>query len=231
MRDSDNHEVSQLNELKGDTGALTFTAHYDLAGDIIMVEQMPIYGGFAGGLEETTIVDVRHASELVRHVRRDLAPRRSGTHAVGHHDDQGGPGHRGSRQPCHRGSPAPPADGQPVLHPGRSLHGDVPAGDGGTGHHRHRQRPRAHVAAWPPPRASSSTRRPAWRRASWASAPTPSPACRSTQVNEILDALVASYEGDYKTAPEGKPYEECYDTVKVVPTDEYLGSTTRPSRP
>ena len=32
-----------------------------------------------------------------------------------------------------------------------------------------------------------------------------------------------SYEGNYKTAPEGKPYEECYDTVKVVPTDEYLG--------
>ena len=42
------------------------------------------------------------------------------------------------------------------------------------------------------------------------------------QINQILDALVASYEGDYKTAPEGKPYEECYDTVKVVPTDEYL---------
>jgi methylamine--corrinoid protein Co-methyltransferase len=42
------------------------------------------------------------------------------------------------------------------------------------------------------------------------------------QTNEILDALVASYEGDYKTAPAGKSYAECYDTVKVVPTDEYL---------
>ena len=42
------------------------------------------------------------------------------------------------------------------------------------------------------------------------------------QTNEILDALVKMYEGDYKTAPEGKYYPECYDTVKVVPTDEYL---------
>ena len=41
MRDSDNHEVSQLNELKCDSGALCFTAHYNLAGNIIMVEQMP----------------------------------------------------------------------------------------------------------------------------------------------------------------------------------------------
>ncbi len=58
MRPSDSHEVSQLNELKIDVGALVFTAHYVLAGNIIMSEQMPIYGGYAGGLEETTIVDV-----------------------------------------------------------------------------------------------------------------------------------------------------------------------------
>ena len=36
MRPCDSHEVSQLNELKIDINALTFTAHYKLAGDIIM---------------------------------------------------------------------------------------------------------------------------------------------------------------------------------------------------
>ena len=30
------------------------------------------------------------------------------------------------------------------------------------------------------------------------------------------------YEGDYKTADQGKFFPECYDTVKVVPTDEFL---------
>jgi methylamine--corrinoid protein Co-methyltransferase len=42
------------------------------------------------------------------------------------------------------------------------------------------------------------------------------------QTNEILDALVKMYEGDYKTADQGKFFPECYDVEKVVPTDEYL---------
>jgi methylamine--corrinoid protein Co-methyltransferase len=42
------------------------------------------------------------------------------------------------------------------------------------------------------------------------------------KVNGILHNLVASYEKDYKTAPVGKPFQECYDTVKVLPSDEYL---------
>ena len=58
MRPCDSHEVSQLNELKIDTNALVFTTHYMLQGDIIMSEQMPIFGGWAGGIEETAIVDV-----------------------------------------------------------------------------------------------------------------------------------------------------------------------------
>jgi methylamine---corrinoid protein Co-methyltransferase len=43
------------------------------------------------------------------------------------------------------------------------------------------------------------------------------------RVNEILDSLVARYEKDYKTAPAGKPFNELYDTTRVVPNDEYLG--------
>ena len=58
MRTCDSHEVSQLNELKIDTNAQVFTAHYFIQGDVIMSEQMPIFGGWAGGIEETTIVDV-----------------------------------------------------------------------------------------------------------------------------------------------------------------------------
>ena len=58
MRTSDSHEVSQLCELKIDVGALVVGAHYSLAGDVVMVEQMPIFGGCSGGLEATTIVNV-----------------------------------------------------------------------------------------------------------------------------------------------------------------------------
>lgn len=42
------------------------------------------------------------------------------------------------------------------------------------------------------------------------------------KVNEILNKLIALYEKEYKTAPKGKPYQECYDVVSLVPTQEYL---------
>jgi len=42
------------------------------------------------------------------------------------------------------------------------------------------------------------------------------------EVNVILDKLVALYEKDYNTAPAGKPFEECYDVKTLVPTDEYI---------
>jgi len=42
------------------------------------------------------------------------------------------------------------------------------------------------------------------------------------KVNVALDKLVSLYEKDYKTAPKGKPFEECYDTVTIMPTPEYL---------
>ena len=42
------------------------------------------------------------------------------------------------------------------------------------------------------------------------------------QVNALLDKLVAMYEKNYKTAPAGKPYEACYDTKTLLPTQEYL---------
>ncbi|KGK99656.1 methyltransferase, partial [Methanococcoides methylutens] len=41
-------------------------------------------------------------------------------------------------------------------------------------------------------------------------------------VNAVLDKLVASYEGDYANAPEGKTFQECYDVATVTPTDEYV---------
>jgi methylamine--corrinoid protein Co-methyltransferase len=58
MISSDSHEVSQLNELKIDLDAIAVIAHYQANSNIIMDEQMPIFGGYAGGVEETTIVDI-----------------------------------------------------------------------------------------------------------------------------------------------------------------------------
>ena len=58
MKHSDLHECSQLNELKVDMSVLNMIAAWHLSGDNILVEQMPIVGGYSGGLEETAICDV-----------------------------------------------------------------------------------------------------------------------------------------------------------------------------
>ena len=57
-RVTDAHECSQLNELKMDMTGLNMLAGWTVNGDTIMVEQMPIFGGYCGGLEETAICDV-----------------------------------------------------------------------------------------------------------------------------------------------------------------------------
>jgi len=58
LRYYDAHEVSQLNELKIDNAGMTMIAGWATAASIIMMEQMPIFGGYSGGVEETAICDV-----------------------------------------------------------------------------------------------------------------------------------------------------------------------------
>lgn len=58
LKHSDLHEVSQLNELKVDMASLNLISAWHLCGSNILVEQMPIVGGYPGGVEETAICDV-----------------------------------------------------------------------------------------------------------------------------------------------------------------------------
>ena len=221
MRASDSHEVSQLNELKIDVGALTFVAHYVLAGNIIMCEQMPIYGGYCGGLEETTIVDVAttlNAFVMTQatwhldgpiHVRWGITTAREPLAVAGHcaraietHTDlMLGNQYYTIAGPCTvmclletaAQAITDTASGREVLSGVAASKGV--ATDKTTGLEARFMGEVAHAVAGMP----------------------------VGQVNEILDALVAKYEKDYKTAPTGKLYEECYDTVRNVPTEEYLG--------
>jgi methylamine--corrinoid protein Co-methyltransferase len=191
MRTTDFHEVSQLNELKCDVGALTFTSHYNLARDNVMVEQMPIFGGFAGGLEETTIVDVAaHLNSFVTfggtwhedgpvHMRWGITTTREALAIAGHAImavNSAWPNIMSGNQYYTIAGPCTVMCLLETAAQARFM-GEV-----------------AHAVAGLP----------------------------TEQTNEILDALVKMYEKDYKTADQGKFYYECYDTEKVVPTDEYL---------
>lgn len=220
MRPSDSHEVSQLNELKIDVGALVVGAHYATAGVNVMVEQMPIFGGYAGGLEETTIVDVAttlnsfvmlqatwHLDGPV-HVRWGITTTREALAVAGH-------AARAIEENTHLilGNQyytlAGPCTVMCLLETaaqaitdtvsGREILSGVAAGKGVvtdlfTAMEARFMGEVAHAVA----------------------------GMDLHEVNILLDKLVSMYEKDYKTAPAGKTFQECYDVKKLVPTEEYI---------
>lgn len=217
---SDSHEVSQLNELKIDVGALVVGAHYATAGVNVMVEQMPIFGGYAGGLEEATIVDVAttlnsfvmlqatwHLDGPV-HVRWGITTARETLAVAGH-------AARAIEENTHLilGNQyytlAGPCTVMCLLETaaqaitdtasGREILSGVAAGKGVitdlfTAMEARFMGEVAHAVA----------------------------GMDLHEVNILLDKLVSMYEKDYKTAPAGKTFQECYDIKKLVPTDEYI---------
>ena len=220
MRVSDSHEVSQLNELKIDVNALTFTAHYKLDGDIIMSEQMPIFGGWAGGIEETAIIDVATtlgAFSLVGcdwhldgpiHVRWGNTTAREVLMVAGYCGravDRNthlllGNQYYTSAGPCTEmclleaaaQSVTDTASGREIISGNAAAKGV--AIDRTT---------------------AMETRFMAYASRAVAGEPL-------GKVNVALDKLVALYEKNFKTAPKGKIFQECYNVASLLPTDEYI---------
>ena len=219
MRPSDSHEVSQLNELKIDVGALVFTAHYVLAGNIIMCEQMPIYGGYAGGLEETTIVDVAttinsfvmtqatwHLDGPV-HVRWGITTAREAL-AVAGHAAMAIEANANVMLGNQYYTIAGPCTVMCLLETAAQAITDTASG----------REILSGVAASKGVATNYTTGMEARMMAEVAHAVA---GMEIEKVNEILDKLIAMYEKNYKTAPKGKSFEECYDIVKLEPTQEY----------
>jgi len=185
-----------------------------------MVEQMPIFGGYAGGLEETTIVDIAttinsfvmaHGSWHLDgpiHIRWGITTAREALTVAGHAcravdantNLMLGNQYYTLAGPCTEMcllEVAAQAITDTVS--GREIVSGVASGKGvKTDFHTGLE---ARMMA---------------------------EACRSVagmelkKVNAILDNLVGLYEKDYKTPPRGKLFTECYDPVTILPTEEYL---------
>jgi methylamine--corrinoid protein Co-methyltransferase len=220
MRRTDAHEVSQLNELKIDAGALTVAAHYKLAGVQVMVEQMPIYGGYAGGLETTTIAGIAstinsfvmmqgtwHLDGPV-HVRWGITTAREPLAVAGHIA-------RAIEENTHMilGNQyytlAGPCTVMCLLETAAQAITDTISG----------REILSGVASAKGVLTDMHTPMEArmMGEAAYAVA-----GMDLHEVNVILDKLVATYEVDYKTAPLGKSFPECYDAKTLTPTDEYI---------
>jgi methylamine--corrinoid protein Co-methyltransferase len=220
MRTSDSHEVSQLCELKIDVGALVVGAHYALAGDTVMVEQMPIFGGYSGGLEATTIVDVAttlntfvmlpgtwHLDGPV-HVRWGITTAREALAVAGHCA-------RAIEENTHLilGNQyytiAGPCTVMCLLETAAQAITDTISG----------REILSGVAAAKGVLTDMFTGMEARMMGEAAAAVA---GMDLHEVNVILDKLVATYEKDYKNAPLGKKFQECYDVTTLTPTEEYV---------
>jgi methylamine--corrinoid protein Co-methyltransferase len=220
MTSTDSHEVSQLNELKIDLDAIAVIAHYTANSDIIMDEQMPIFGGYAGGIVETTIVNIAtHINGFLMcnaswhldgpvHIRWGSTNTRETLMIAGwacatiseFTDMLSGNQYYPCAGPCTEmclleasaQSITDTASGREILSGVASAKGVVT--DKTTGMEA---RMMGEVA-----RATAGVEIP--------------------EINKILDSLVALYEKDYAKAPAGKTFQECYNVKTVTPTDEYI---------
>lgn len=220
MFSSDSHEVSQLNELKIDLDAISVIAHYNANSDIIMDEQMPIFGGYAGGIEETTIVNIAtHINAFVMsnaswhldgpvHIRWGSTNTRETLMIAGwacatiseFTDMLSGNQYYPCAGPCTEmclleasaQSITDTASGREILSGVASAKGVVQ--DKTTGMEARMMGEAARATA----------------------------GMEIDEVNKILDNLVKLYEKDYGKAPKGKKFQECYDVMTVTPTDEHM---------
>lgn len=220
MFSSDSHEVSQLNELKIDLDAISVIAHYNANSDIIMDEQMPIFGGYAGGIEETTIVNIAtHINAFVMsnaswhldgpvHIRWGSTNTRETLMIAGwacatiseFTDMLSGNQYYPCAGPCTEmclleasaQSITDTASGREILSGVASAKGVVQ--DKTTGMEARMMGEAARATA----------------------------GMEIDEVNKILDNLVKLYEKDYGKAPKGKTFQECYDVMTVTPTDEHM---------
>lgn len=194
-------------------------AGWSANGDVIMVEQMPIFGGYTGGVEETAICDV--ATTLASfsllsgnyhldgpiHIRWGITTSREtlqvAAHAAAAVDantdlllaNQYYPIAGPCTEMCLLETAAQAmtdtASGRELLSGSASAKGVVQ--DCTTGMEARIMGETAIATA----------------------------GMKVSEVNEILEKLVSSYEKGYAKAPKGKSFRECYDVQKIVPTPEH----------
>ncbi len=199
---------------------LNMIAGWTANGDTIMVEQMPIFGGYTGGVEETAICDV--ATTLASfsllsgnfhldgpiHIRWGITTAREtlkiAAHAAAAIDANTDLLIANQYYPV-----AGPCTEMCLLETAAQAINDTASG---------RELLSGSAAA----KGVAQDYTTGMEARIMGEAAIATAGMKVSKVNEILESLVSSYEKDYAKAPKGKSFRECYDVVKVTPTAEYL---------
>jgi methylamine--corrinoid protein Co-methyltransferase len=220
MRGCDSHECSQLNELKIDMAALNMLAGWTANGNTIMIEQMPIFGGYCGGIEETAICDVAttlgsfalfsgnfHLDGPI-HIRWGITTSREtlqiAAHAAAAVDANTDLLLANQYYPI-----AGPCTEMCLLETAAQAIADTASG---------REMLSGSAAA----KGVAMDKTTGMEARIMGEAAIATAGMKIPEVNAILEKLVSSYETSYTKAPPGKTFQECYDVLTVKPTAEYL---------
>jgi methylamine--corrinoid protein Co-methyltransferase len=220
MRPCDSHECSQLNELKVDMAALNMLAGWTANGNTIMIEQMPIFGGYCGGVEETAICDV--ATTLASftmfcgnyhldgpiHIRWGITTARETLQIAGHVaaaiDANTDLLLANQYYPV-----AGPCTEMCLLETAAQAITDTASG---------RELLSGSAAA----KGVAMDKTTGMEARIMGEAAKATAGMKIPDVNNVIEKLVANYEKNYTKAPAGKTFSECYDVLTVKPTAEYL---------
>ena len=203
-----------------DMTGLNMLAGWTTVGDTIMIEQMPIFGGYCGGIEETAICDVAttlasfalfsgnfhldgpiHIRWGVTTAKETLQIAAHAAAAIDAHTDlllanqyypMAGPCTEMCLLETAAQAITDTASGRELLSGSAAAKGVVQ--DKTTGMEARIMGNAAIAAA----------------------------GMKVSDVNEILAKLIPSYECNFQNAPQGKTFQECYDVRTVKPTQEYL---------
>jgi methylamine---corrinoid protein Co-methyltransferase len=216
----DAHECSQLNELKIDMVGLNMLAGWTTNGDMIMIEQMPIFGGYTGGVEETAICDV--ATTLASftlfsgnfhldgpiHIRWGITTAREtlqvAAHAAAAVDANTDLLLANQYYPI-----AGPCTEMCLLETAAQAMSDTGSG---------RELLSGSAAA----KGVITDKTTGMEARIMGETARATAGMKVSDVNAAIEALVSEYEKNYGTAPAGKTFQQCYDVTNVRPTAEYL---------
>ncbi len=220
MKSFDAHECSQLNELKMDMAGLNMLAGWGANGDIIMMEQMPIFGGYVGGVEETAICDVAtmiasfaifdcdiHLDGPI-HIRWGTTTTRETLQIAAHAAaalDQNTDFLLANQYYTLAG----PCTQMCLLETAAQAMADTASG-------------RELLSGVASSKGVSQNKTTGMEARMMGEVSLATCGMEISDVNAILDKVVGMYENDFGHAPQGKRFQDCYDVKELEPTDEYV---------
>jgi len=200
--------------------ALNMLAGWTAQGNVIMIEQMPIFGGYCGGIEETTICDI--ATTLASftlysanfhldgpiHIRWGTTTSREtlqiAAHAAAAIDANTDLLLANQYYPI-----SGPCTEMCLLETATQAMSDTASG---------RELLSGSAAA----KGVATDKTTGMEARIMGEAAIATCGMKVSEVNEIIDKLINIYEPNYRNPPAGKRFQECYDAKTVLPTDEYL---------